>query len=291
MIKTVRDYYELTKSGLVFGNVVTVIAGFLLASRCASISIELLFMTIVGMSLVMASGCVINNYIDVDIDKLMERTKDRVLVKRSITKKDALRFAYALGIAGFLALAVFTNITTVLLAGLGFIFYVFLYSMWWKRHSMYGAGIGAISGAMPPVVGYCAVTNSFDMGALILFMIMLTWQMPHFFAIAIRRESDYAAAQIPVMPITAGIKRTKISMFIYIVEFIIATSLLAIYGYAGYTYLIIVTILGVAWLGLSVRGFWISNSHANQVWARYMFLFSLAVMMITFITIGLSSFI
>src|SRR6185312_16997209 len=108
--------------------------------------------TIVGMCLIMASGCVFNNYIDRDIDKLMERTQDRALVKRRITHKNALRFGTVLGILGFLILIVYTNILTVALAVLGFFVYVFMYSLWSKRTSVYGAGIGAISGAIPPVV-------------------------------------------------------------------------------------------------------------------------------------------
>ena len=288
-MKTLKEYYELTKSGLVFGNLITVVAGFLLASRGEPLDGTLFITTIIGICFVMASGCVLNNYIDTDIDALMDRTKDRALVKKRISKKHALRFGYALGIIGFLTLVVFTNITALLLAFIGFFFYVCLYSLWWKRHSVYGVGIGAISGAMPPVVGYCAVTNRFDMGALILFLILLTWQMPHFFAIAIRRQKDYDAAGIPVMPISAGLYRTKISMFIYIIEFMIAASLLSVYGYTGYAYLVIVVFLGLSWIALSVKGFWVSGIKANQLWARQMFLVSLCVLMVTFITISIEA--
>jgi protoheme IX farnesyltransferase len=285
----IKEYYELTKSGLVFGNLITVIAGFLLASRGENFYWELFISTLVGIAFVMASGCVFNNYIDRDIDLLMDRTKDRGIVKKRISKKNALIFGSMLGALGFIILLLFTNILTVFLAAFGFFFYVFMYSLWFKRNSVYGAGVGAVAGAIPPVVGYCAVSNSFDMAAIILFFILLTWQMPHFFAIAIRRESDYAAAGIPVMPIEAGIKRTKISMFIYIIEFIIAASLLAVFGYAGHVYLIIVVLLGLLWLALCIKGLYVAGAVNNKAWARQMFLTSLCVMMATFITIAIGA--
>jgi protoheme IX farnesyltransferase len=284
-----KQYYELTKSGLVFGNLITVIAGFLLASRGEAISFALLLTTIIGISFVMASGCVFNNYIDHDIDALMERTKHRAIVKKHVTKKHAFIFGSILGFLGFLILFIFTNILTGFIAAVGFFFYVFMYTLWFKRSSVYGAGVGAVAGAIPPVVGYCAASNRLDMGALILFLILLVWQMPHFFAIAIRRKEDYAAAGIPVMPIEAGIKRTKISMFIYIIEFILAASLLSVFGYTGIVYLIIVVLFGLAWLALCIKGFYISGTDGNKAWARQMFLLSLCVMMGTFITIAIGA--
>lgn len=295
-----KYYYELTKSGLVFGNVITVIAGFLLGTEVlrmqgvatsATTSIDLwrLLATLVGISLVMASGCVFNNYIDRDIDPLMERTKHRALVAKKISGRAAIIFGTVLGIAGFAVLAVFTNILSVLIALIGFLFYVCMYSFWWKRRSPYGTFVGAISGATPPVVGYVAASGRLDPAALILFLIMVTWQMPHFFAIAIRRADDYAAAIIPVMPVKHGIGRTKMSMLIYIIEFIIAASLLTIFGYAGYSYLAIALVLGVAWLAFSIKGFWVTGVAENKQWARQMFFLSLAVMMGLFITIAVGA--
>ncbi len=291
-----KYYYELTKSGLIFGNLITVIAGFLLGTRISqgfgggiSINLRLFLATLVGIFLVMASGCVFNNYIDRNIDAKMERTKHRALVKGHVSARAALIFAGALGVAGFLILVVFTNTFATIAALIGFVFYVFVYSMWGKRHTVYGTFIGAISGAMPSVVGYTAASGRIDMTALIVFLIMLTWQMPHFFAIAIRREDDYAAAKIPVMPVKYGIHRTKFSMLIYIVEFIIATSLLFIFGYAGRVYFAIALILGIAWITFGVRGFLIFTASANRQWARQMFFLSLIVMVVLFITIAVGA--
>jgi protoheme IX farnesyltransferase len=288
-MESIKEYYVLLKGGLVLGNLITVVAGFLLAGKGQPINFLLLFATIGGIYFVMASGCVFNNYIDRDIDAIMERTKNRALVERRISPRAALFFASILGVAGFFMLALFTNPLTVLMAAVGFFFYVVMYSLWLKRRSVYGTLIGAVSGAIPPVVGYCAAGNRFDMGAVILFLIMVSWQMPHFFAIGIRRVEDYAAARIPIMPVSAGIVRTKVSMLIYIVEFIVASSLLTIYGYVGFGYLAVALILGFAWLALGITGFRFSGQKADALWARNMFLFSLAVMMVLFITIGVGA--
>ena len=293
-----KYYYELTKSGLVFGNLVTVVAGFLLGARIVqgmdgmilSVDPWLFIATVAGIAFVMASGCVFNNYIDRDIDVKMDRTRHRALVAGHVSGRNALIFACALGIAGFLLLACFTNLYAALAAMTGFIFYVFAYSAWGKRRTVYGTFIGAIAGATPPVVGYAAATGRIDLAAALLFLIMVTWQMPHFFAIAIRRHDDYAAAGIPVMPVKNGLWRTKFSMLIYIIEFILAAVLLFIFGYAGPVYLGIALVLGVAWLALSLRGLLVgSGGVANKKWARQMFLSSLVVMVVFFVTIAIGA--
>jgi heme o synthase len=287
----IKEYYELAKSGLVLGNIITVIAGFLLGASgsARAINLWLLMATIVGIALVMASGCVFNNYIDRDIDVLMERTRRRALVAGLISGTGALIFATVLGVAGFLTLGIFTNLAAAAAAAVGFIFYVGVYTLWAKRRSTYGTFAGAFAGATPPVVGYAAATGRIDAAALILFIIMLVWQMPHFFAIAIRREEDYAAAKIPVMPVAHGIARTKTSMLIYIVEFIFAVSLLFTFGYAGYVYLGIVLVLSIAWFALGIQGLWISDAAGNTQWARRMFFLSLIVMIGVFGAIAIGA--
>src|SRR3989442_676200 len=147
-----RNYYQLTKPGLVYGNAVAVIAGFALASR-GNFNFTLFLETLIGISLVMASGCVFNNYIDRDIDAVMERTKDRALVIGAVSGRGTLVYGTLLGALGFLALALWTNLLTVIVALTGFFFYVVLYTILSKRRSVYGTVIGSVSGAVPPVVG------------------------------------------------------------------------------------------------------------------------------------------
>ena len=153
-------------------------------------------------------------------------------------------------------------------------FYLILYTPL-KRKSVYGTIIGAVAGATPPVVGYVAVTNNFDTAALLLFFILVFWQMPHFYAIAIRRLDEYKAALIPVLPAKEGIHNTKIKMLAYILAFILATSALTYFKYAGYIYLTVMVLLGLWWLASGIKGF---GSADDKIWAKKLFLFSLIVL-------------
>lgn len=276
------NYYLITKPGIIFGNLVTLAAGFLLASK-GGFDILLFLTTLLGLGFIMASSCVLNNDINSESDKKMERTKDRPLAKGTISRESALAFAALLGLIGFVILYVFTNSLTVLVAGVGFFVYVFLYSFW-KCHTIYGTAIGSIAGAIPPIVGYTAVSNKLDLGAVILFSILVLWQMPHFFSIAIYHFDDYKKANIPVLPIMKGMYRAKIHMVIYIVAFIAACAMLTFFGYTGNVYLALTTVVGAAWLYLCINGF---KRLDDQLWGKQMFRLSLLIIMILCVLIPL----
>ncbi|SFN92264.1 heme o synthase [Xenorhabdus japonica] len=271
----IKQYLQVTKPGIIFGNLISVIGGFLLASK-GVIDYPLFFATMVGVSLVVASGCVFNNYIDRDIDRIMERTKERVLVKGLINPKISLIYASVLGIAGMVLLYVAANALAMQLALIGFIIYVGVYSLYMKRKSVYGTLVGSLSGAAPPVIGYCAVAGHFDTGALILLLIFSLWQMPHSYAIAIFRFKDYQAANIPVLPVIKGISVAKNHITLYILAFMVATLMLTISGYAGYKYLIVSTAVSIWWLGMALSGYKTSD---DRIWARRLFLFSIVAIM------------
>ncbi len=282
MIKT---YYRLTKPGIIYGNAITAIGGFFLASRGTFDPVLFLAM-LIGISLVMASACVFNNYIDRDIDKLMSRTKNRAIVSGEISERSALIFATVLGLIGFSTLLILTNNVATYVALLGFIVYVILYGIG-KRRTVHGTVIGSVSGAVPPVVGYTAVTGAIDAAAGLLFFILVLWQMPHFYAIAMYRIKDYAAASIPVLPIKKGFLHTKIQMVVYVILFVLATLCLTLLGYTGYTYAVVMTVLGIIWLKLSFEGFDAPN---ESVWARRFFKFSLIVLLTFSILVSLDTF-
>jgi len=280
-----KDYYDLAKPGLVYGNIVTVVAGFLLGVRVSSASVNgaVLAATIAGIFLVMASGCVFNNYIDRDIDARMARTKDRALVTGRVSGRAALVYGAALGVAGFGILLFYTNLAAAGAALVGFFFYVVMYSLWWKRRSPFGTVVGSVAGAVPPVVGYAAAAGRIDLAAALLFLIMVLWQMPHFYAIGIRRFGDYAAAGVPILPVAKGIPATKTRMLLYIIAFTVAAPLLTAFGYLGAWYAVTALILGAAWLALCLRGFRAAaGAAADALWARRMFFFSLFVMVALF---------
>lgn len=267
----IKQYLQVTKPGIIFGNLISVIGGFLLASK-GDIDYPLFMATLLGVSLVVGSGCVFNNYIDRDIDSIMERTKNRPLVRGLIDPKVSLVYASVLGIAGMVLLLVAANAVAMLIAVVGFVIYVGVYSLYMKRKSVYGTLVGSLSGAAPPVIGYCAVTGQFDTGALILLLIFSLWQMPHSYAIAIFRFKDYQAANIPVLPVIKGISVAKNHIILYIIAFMFATLMLAISGYAGYKYLIVAAAVSVWWLGMALSGYKTTN---DRLWARKLFVFSI----------------
>ncbi|HSD56292.1 MAG TPA: heme o synthase, partial [Candidatus Saccharimonadales bacterium] len=208
------------------------------------------------------------------IDKKMARTKERALVQGTISSKHALLFAVILTALGLGILETFVNTLTVWLGILGLFFYVVLYGIS-KRKTVYGTVVGSVSGALPPVAGYCAVTGQFDTGAAILFLILTFWQMPHFYAIAMYRHDDYAKAGLPVLPVSQGMKAAKIHIITYSFAFLLATLALTAYGYTGYAYAIIMGLLGIVWIWKGVAGFKTIN---DKLWGRKMFLFSLIVL-------------
>ncbi len=277
------NYYLLTKPGIIMGNLTTVAAGFLLASKGLKPADGwLFFTTLLGLTLIMASACVMNNYIDRQTDRKMERTKKRVLAAGLVSGRNAIAFAIFLGIAGSGILLAYTNLLTFLVAAIGFFVYVVLYSLW-KCRTIYGTAIGSIAGAAPPVVGYCAVSNRFDLGAAILFAMLVLWQMPHFFSIAILHYDDYVRAQIPVLPVKKGLKRTKIHMALYILAFIAIAAMLTLFNYTGYVYLFVTLLAGLIWLALCMNGFINDN---DKLWGRAMFRLSLLLIGAICITIS-----
>lgn len=254
------------------GNTITAAGGFALASR-GNIDYRLFFATVLGLIFIIASACVFNNYADRGIDKKMKRTQNRALVKGLISGPNALFYATILGIVGVIILAIFTNYLALLTALLGFFVYVVLYTFW-KRKSVHGTVVGSISGAVPPVVGYVAVSGRLDRGAVLFFLILVLWQMPHFFSIAIYRFKDYVAASIPVLPVKKGMQKTKINMLLYIIAFIFAASTLTIFNYTGYIYLAVVLLLSSIWLWQAIKGF---STNDDDKWAKQMFRISLFV--------------
>jgi protoheme IX farnesyltransferase len=271
-----RNYYRLAKPGIVYGNTFTTLAGFLFALQLdfSPLTTILLLATLVGLGLVIASAAVFNNYLDRDIDKKMERTNKRPLVTGVISPRAALIYGTVLGLIGFAILYFFVNILSTEIALFGFIFYALIYTIA-KHKTSWAAVIGSIPGAVPILVGYTAVTNHLDGAALILFLVMVAWQMPHFYAIAIYRLKEYEAANIPVLPAKKGIARTKIHMLLYIIAFLVAAIALFAFGYVGYVYLVLVLTFGLSWLWRSIKGF---KTADDPKWARSLFLYSLVVL-------------
>jgi heme o synthase len=278
-----RKYYLLTKPGIIRGNLFTAGAGFLLASRGHIHGWDLLA-ALAGTALIIGCGCVLNNYIDRGIDAKMTRTQKRALVQGTISARAALTYAAVVGALGFAVLSR-TNWLTVLVGAIGLFSYVVVYGVA-KRRTVHGTVIGSVSGAIPPVAGYTAASGHLDGGALILFLILTFWQMPHFYAIAMYRLKDYTEAGLPVLPRVKGMRAAKIQIMGYIAAYLVAVVALWAFGYTGYAYLVISTLLGLWWFRLGLKGF---STQDDTAWAKKMFLFSLVVITLTAILISIDS--
>ena len=204
MKSRISDYQLVAKPGIVAANLVSAAGGFLLASR-RDVNGHLLRLILAGVGLMVASGCVLNNCIDRHVDRRMCRTRNRVIVRGDMSPGVAYFYAGVLGLFGMLLIGAIANglCTTVVLAG--FTAYVGLYSLGLKSRSVHALLVGSLAGAAPPLAGYCAVTNRFDTGALILLTLFCVWQIPHARAITVSRLEDFAKAGIPVLPVMRGI--------------------------------------------------------------------------------------
>lgn len=277
-LNTVKIYYSLTKPGVLYGNVITAVAGFLFASAYLKLFDGWLFLALlVGMTLVIASACVVNNFLDRDIDARMERTKKRATVTGEAGRKWTLTYALVLGLTGTGVLFFFTNLLTTLLALFGWIVYVWLYGAWSKRKSWHGTLVGAVSGAVPILAGYTAVIGTIDAGAILLFLALFFWQMPEFYSISIYRRKEYQKAKIPVVSLVQGLQKTKKLILLYTILFVISTLLLTPFGYTGMAYFSVMAGLGLYFVFLGVRGL---DSRDIDQWARKMFLFSLVILIV-----------
>ncbi len=265
-------YYYLTKPGIVFGNILTVLAGYFFASKW-HINLKVFLAVIVGSSLIIASAGVINNIIDRKIDKKMKRTSKRALVSGNISFKNALIYGIILAIIGFFILT-FSNYKVEIVGLIGYLDYLVFYSFF-KRRSVYGTLVGSVSGSIPLVAGYLAFQNKFNLVFLDLFLIMSVWQMAHFYAIAIYRQKDYSSARLPMLPLIKGISKTKLQINLYIILYLVLNIWLYFIAKTSIIYLILMVLISLIWIIKSLREF---NMSDDILWAKDIFRFSLIVM-------------
>lgn len=273
------DMIALTKPGLLWLNVFAVVAGFWVASKW---SVDWLAMVwvLIGSTFMIASACVINNYWDRELDQKMERTKNRVMPTERLKPNFALAYGIMLGIIGTGLLFTLVNAVTGWLALLGWFVYIVIYTIWLKRSSTWSTSIGGISGAMPPVIGYCAVTNQVDIGAWLLFALLFLWQPAHFWSLGIRRVEEYRTAGFPLLPVVKGIKRTKLQMIPYVLLLIPAVILMFYYGYVGGIFLAVSVFGGVIWLVHTLWGLYVKD---DENWAKTNFIISINYLLVVFI--------
>lgn len=269
-----KSYYQLTKPGVLYGNVLTAVAGFFLAAQ-GQVDWAVFLALLVGQTLVIASACVMNNYLDQDIDKIMKRTKKRPSVTGVIGDTQMKLFSGALGIGGLLILISWTNWLVVLIGILGWVTYVWLYGALSKRKSIHGTLVGSISGAMPIAGGYAAVSGMVDLGLIVVFLILFFWQFPEFYSIAVYRRKEYKAAGVPVMSVVKGNISTIRQIFVYTILYVASTISLTLLGYTGVIYFVIMLLTGLYWLWIGYQGLGLKDEVEQDAWARRMFKFSM----------------
>lgn len=265
-----NPYVRLVKPGIVGGNLISVAGGFLLGARGA-VDIKLFAATLLGVALVVAGGCVVNNVIDRDIDARMVRTASRPMVTGEVGVTAAMTYAVILAACGLLLLALSASLLAAIVAAFGLFTYIGPYSLWFKR-SPAGVLVGSLAGATPPVIGYCAAAGHLDGGAAILFLMFALWQIPHSDAIAVLRRDDYAAAGVPVHPVRYGVAATKRQIQVSVGAFGLASMALPAAGFTGIAYLCTAVACGAYWLSVAAAG---PAAVDDRQWARRIFLASL----------------
>lgn len=284
MIETIKTYYRMTKPGLIYGNLLTVVGGYLYGAIMRP-SISELIGVVIGSWLVMASGTVLNNIHDRKMDKHMRRTKKRALVTGTVKPRQAAIFAVVLFITGITVLITMTNALTAVLGFTGLITYAGFYT-YAKPRTMHATLIGTIPGATPVLAGYTAATNRIDVSFWVLLVIMIFWQMVHFYAIAIFRQKDYQAAKVPVITVVHDIFITKVCMTVFVSGYALSILALAYFGYAGLLYLACMLPLAFWWLLVTASGL---STDDDIAWSRKVFFMSLLLLPALCITLGLNA--
>ena len=269
-------FLKLIKHGIILGNLVPVIAGFILAlTPQNSSTISALLFAIIGTLFVIASATITNNIIDRDIDKVMRRTQNRPLVNGDISLACATVLALVFALLGFGILYLQVNILAGNIALIGFIDYVILYSLLFKRHSTLSILVGSISGATPPLIGYVAASNQLSWDILYLFIIFASWQIAHSYAIAMYREQDYSAANIPMPSRFFSLKMNQRRVVGYILLMLIATIFLVWQSF-NFIILQLLTVIFIAsWLLSAIKPIHI----APERWGKKQFINSLGIIM------------
>ena len=234
---TWRDYYELTKPRVVMLLLLTALVGMCLATP-TWVDPVILSAGMLGIGLLSSAAAVINHVVDHRIDSIMARTFNRPVAKGKVSVKRALIFAFALGLIGFVALAAFVNMLTAWLTLASLVGYAVVYTMYLKRATPQNIVIGGLAGAAPPLLGWTAVTGEIHAYGLLLVLIVFTWTPPHFWALAIHREKDYAKAKIPMLPNTHGIEFTKTCVLLYTLLLCAVCLLPYLTGMSGGVYLL-----------------------------------------------------
>lgn len=288
IINVLIDIKSLVKGKVLIANVLPVLTGFLLVlyftNATLKANLDLFIFTMIGSTLTIAGALIINNWYEVDLDREMTRTKQRPTVTGNFSMNAVLAMGISASVIGLLIMLL-TTMEAFIYAFLGWFIYVVLYTFWSKRRYTLNTVIGSVSGAFTPMIGWAAIDSAFHIIPIVLFILLFIWQVPHTFAIAMRRYHEYKAAGVPMLPVVYGFEVTKRQTFIYIVCLFPLPFLMSI---MGTTFVVLTTILNIVWIVLGFSGFYMKD---DIKWANLNFYYSLAYLNFIFIMLILISWI
>ena len=263
---TVTAYVRLTKPRIIVLLLITTVPAMMLAAKGIP-PVGLMLATLIGGTVAAGSANTINMYLDRDIDEIMRRTRRRPLPAQAVTSDSALRFGFILGAVSYLFLSITVNVLAATIALSAIAFYVFVYTLWLKRTTAQNIVIGGAAGAVPALVGWAAVTGTLAAPAWILFAIIFVWTPPHFWALSMRYQTDYAAAGVPMLPVVKGEDETRRQIFLYSLVLFATTLLLCPIGHMGPIYLLTALALGGVFVYRTLR-LWRHGS-ARRAWSVF----------------------
>lgn len=276
---TWRDYLALTKPGVVMLLMVTAVAGMFLATDPPGmVPLHIFIPAFVGLSLAMMASAAINQIMDQKIDAIMKRTEQRPLVAGKLSPRAAVAFAVALAMLSMAMLYFLVNPMTAWLTLFGFVGYAFVYTLYLKRATPQNIVIGGVAGAIPPLLGWVAVTNELHPHAWLLVLIIFVWTPPHFWALAIFRREDYRKAMVPMLPVTHGVEYTRWQILFYTVLLVAVTVLPWATGMSGLFYLGGALVLGLVFLYYA----WRLMDPPDELYAMEVFRYSIVYLMALF---------
>jgi protoheme IX farnesyltransferase len=279
---SVRDYVTLTKPRIMTLLLLTGAAGMVVGAGGLP-GADTFAVTMLGLALACGGASALNHVLDRDIDRLMPRTGSRPVAVERIAPARALEFGLALSAFSFVLLASLVNVLTAVLALVGNLFYVLVYTRWLKRSTPQNIVIGGAAGAVPPLVGWAAATGNLTVPALFLFLIVFLWTPPHFWALALLLKRDYEAAGIPMLPVVRGERETARQIVWYSLVLVAVTLLPFAWRTVGVVYLAAALLLGAAFLRLA----WRLQLETTPARARALFRFSLLYLALLFVLMAL----
>jgi len=271
--RRLSDYLALTKPKIIVLLLITGACAMLVAKGGGVPGPRLLLVTLLGLGLSCGGANAMNMWYDRDIDPIMNRTRNRPIPSGRMRPGAALTFGIAAQVASILLLGLLVNWLTAVLSLAGFVYYVFIYTMWLKRRTPQNIVIGGGAGAFPPLVGWAAVTGQVGIAALLMFLIIFMWTPPHFWSLALYKDEDYRRAGIPMMPVVRGWQTTKWQSLAYSVLLLAASMLLYWTGVVGLLYLVAAVVLGAVFIGYSLV--LLREPKPEVKWAKRTFRFSL----------------